>query len=273
MNRIKLIVSDLDGTLLSERNELEQEVLDTIERFRASGGQFTIATGRPLITALPILQTLNIELPVILCNGAVIAKDGHVVEQHCFLLAKLSHLLIEAHDEGLTVLLFCHSNIFIFEHTADAKVYEQKEKISCTVIPLEGMEWAEKQADKVILIGDIERSLFLWKKYQSALDDYFGAFQSEYNYLEIVDKSCSKGSAVTTVAELLGVSREHIMTIGNEMNDLPMYAASAVGVAVANGREGLKEAADYICQKAYGQGVVEAIERFALETALQRGDE
>ncbi|MOA63879.1 phosphoglycolate phosphatase [compost metagenome] len=52
-----------------------------------------------------------------------------------------------------------------------------------------------------------------------------------------------------------------------------MYSASAVGVAVANGREGLKEAADYICQKAYGQGVVEAIERFALETALQRGDE
>ncbi|MNR65967.1 phosphoglycolate phosphatase [compost metagenome] len=63
------------------------------------------------------------------------------------------------------------------------------------------------------------------------------------------------------------------MTIGNEMNDLPMYAVSAIGVAVANGREGLKDAADYICQKAYGQGVVEAIERFALETALQGRDE
>ena len=80
--------------------------------------------------------------------------------------------------------------------------------------------------------------------------------------MEIVDKSCSKGTGVSIIADMLGIAQEHIMTVGNELNDLPMYSRSAIGVAVANSREDLKAAADYVCELAYGQGVIEAIEHF-----------
>jgi len=259
---IQLIISDLDGTLLSPSNKLEQNVLYTIEKYKSTGGHFTIATGRPLVTALPILEELQIDLPVILCNGAVIAKRNEIIEQHSFQLSEFSQLLIEAHESGLTVLLFCETDVFIFEHTADSIVYEKKEVISCKLLPIEEMNWLHLKAEKVILMGNFDTSKSIWDKHLESVGDRFEAFQSEYNYLEIVDKSCSKGNAVSIVAEKLGIAKEHIMTIGNELNDLPMYSRSGIGVAVANSREDLKAAADYVCDQAYGQGVVEAIERF-----------
>jgi len=264
MSPIKFVVSDLDGTLLSEENELEEEVIHAVEAFRAIGGRFTIATGRPLITALPIIDKLNIDLPVILCNGAAIAKNGQIVEQNNFRVTEVMDLLVEGHRQGLTILIFCQSAIFTFQHTTEARQYEHKERIKCTVVSAQQVRGLDKRADKVILMGDIRISLALWHRYEGLLGDRIDVYQSEYNYLELVAKHCSKGSAVSSVAELLGINREHIMTIGNEMNDLPMYAASAIGVAVANGRMELKEAADYVCRQTYGQGVAEAIRRFAL---------
>ncbi|WP_019536254.1 HAD family hydrolase [Paenibacillus ginsengihumi] len=70
MSGIKLIVSDLDGTLLlSPDHQLREAVLGVIHRFQLRGGYFTIATGRPLLTARRTIERLGIELPVIPCNG------------------------------------------------------------------------------------------------------------------------------------------------------------------------------------------------------------
>ncbi len=268
---IRLVVSDLDGTLLSASNELETSVLQTIESYRAQGGYFTIATGRPLVTAMPIVKKLKIDLPIILCNGAVIVQSGQVIEQYNFLLSSLTDLLSEAHHNGLAVLMFCQSHVYIFGHTSDTVVYEEKEVIACEKLSFDLGKWRELQAEKVILMGEFRLSQSLWEKQCSVTKSRFEAFQSEYNYLEIVDKKCNKGKAVAFVASKLGIRREQIMTIGNERNDLPMYAYSRIGAAVANSREELLQAADYICSKPYGQGVIEVMERFAMKEAFMSG--
>ncbi len=266
VNRIRLIISDLDGTLLSPESKLKQPVIDEINRFRAMGGLFTIATGRPLATTKPIADKLHIDLPLILCNGAVIAQEGQPVSRYDYSLYEAAPLLHEAHCRGLNVLMFCGSEVFTFKYTEDTHYYERKENISCRVLAISAINWKYRRVDKVILLGDIDVSRSLWGKYNAILGKRLTTIQSEHNYLEIIDRRCSKGNAAAKLAHMLQIHPNEIMTLGNECNDISMIRMAGIGVAVANGHEQLKAEADYISSKANGDGVIEAIKLFATES-------
>lgn len=69
MQQIRFIISDLDGTLLSESHHLTPQVCEAVQKYKLNGGWFTFATGRPYITVKPIAEKLGIEIPFICCNG------------------------------------------------------------------------------------------------------------------------------------------------------------------------------------------------------------
>lgn len=265
MSGIKLIVSDLDGTLLSPDHRLRDDVLGAIRSFQLQGGYFTIATGRPLLTARRTIERLGIELPVILCNGAVIAVKGEPVESHGIDAGGLAGLLRDAAEAGVNVLQFRSDSIEVFRRTSAIEQFEHKEEIACRVVPLEKEVWAQGTLEKVILLGDIKTSLGVWERWRSRLGEMVAALQSESDYLELVSIRAGKGAALRKVAGMLGVKRHETMAIGNQMNDLSMLQEAGIGVAVANSAESLKQAADYICRASYGEGVAEAIKVWAFE--------
>lgn len=262
---ISLVASDLDGTLLSPDHQLQPQLLRAIESFRLHGGIFTIATGRPYQTALPFIRQLNIDVPVILCNGAVIMEKEQLILQQSFQAASLQRLIEDAYAKGLQVFMFSHLDVYVFAKHAETEAYEHKENITCKMMDYHSTAWKSLYIEKVILIGSVELARRLWEQHAEETK-HFQAFQSEVNYLEIVDRACSKGTAIQQVSQRLNISRERIMSIGNELNDLPMFEASAIGVAVANANSQLKQAASYICNNAYGEGVLEAIERLLTQT-------
>lgn len=258
-SNIRCIVSDLDGTLLMPDHSLPNEVVMAIKRYTEAGGLFTIATGRPLLTAKSIIEQMDIEIPVILCNGAVLASAGKVIERSSLEVETLADLLIDANEHGLMVLLFREQCIETFARNEDVEAFERKELVKCRLVSVSSASWKLGELEKVILLGNIDKIEALWSKWSSKLENTVAKFQSEPNYVELISAKTSKGKALERLSEMLGIDRASMMAIGNQMNDLPMLQAAGVGVAVANSPAELKAAADYVCSASYGAGVIEAI--------------
>lgn len=115
---IRCVVSDLDGTLLSDDHAVAEDVLRRIRQYIQDGGLFTIATGRPLKTAQGMMSKLGIQIPVILCNGAVVFWNGEIVERHPLETEVLSGLVLDALQSGLDVLLFRDDTVETFGSSA-----------------------------------------------------------------------------------------------------------------------------------------------------------
>ncbi|MCI3926888.1 HAD family hydrolase [Paenibacillus sp. TRM 82003] len=261
MKDIRLVVSDLDGTLLSPDHKVSRSVITSIRKYVREGGLFTIATGRPLYTARSVIDQIGIDIPVILCNGAVLAAGGHVLERSMLRAVKVADLLSHAHAAGLNVLLFRESGIEVFDRNAEIDAFEHKESVVCKVVEPESKEWRGGELEKAILLGDMHQVKAVLEHWKSVLDTDISVFQSEPNYVEVVSGGVNKGTALLRLSVMLGVRPEQIMAIGNQMNDLPMLRQAGIGVAVANSPDELKKNADYVCHTSYGGGVVEAIEQ------------
>lgn len=266
MNPIRLIVSDLDGTLLSADHALPSSTATAIREYVSRGGCFTLATGRPFITARPIIQQLGLDLPIILCNGAVLARaNGLPLERSGISLASLYNLLNAADQSGLDVLLFCGDEVQTLARNINIATYERKEAVTCSLINLHEIQESGTEIEKAILLGPVELSRRLFAKFADrspALHSSIAAFQSEDNYLELVPGQVSKGTALQRLAATLDIPLDQVMAIGNQLNDLPMLEAAGIGVAVANSPDELKQAADYVCGASYSEGVLEAMERY-----------
>ncbi|MCU6711745.1 HAD family hydrolase [Paenibacillus sp. J5C_2022] len=262
MCAIRLVVSDLDGTLLSEDHTLSPSVKRTVRQFVEKGGLFTFATGRPFLTAADYELELKLGLPYILCNGSIIAQKGEMIESHIFQGGDLLPLLEEADEAGLDVLLFQEKQVSVFRVTEGVRTFERKESTACRMLDRGLEEWKALDLQKVILMGDVSISRRLWDRHVPDFNGTFTGLQSESNYWEIIPGSQSKGAALRKLAERMGIRREEIMALGNQMNDLDMLHYAGIGVAVANSPDELKRHADYICSSSYGDGVVEAMERF-----------
>ncbi|GGF93891.1 HAD family hydrolase [Paenibacillus aceti] len=268
MNPIRLIVSDLDGTLLSAAHTLPSSTAAAIREYIRQGGCFTLATGRPYITARPIIQQLGLNLPVILCNGAVVARSNGMTLARCGIsLASLYDLLYAACQDGLDVLLFCGEEVWSLARSSNIVDYERKEGVTCSLISLHEIQQSSSEIEKAILLGPIEHSRRLFAEFADrspAFHPSIAAFQSEDNYLELVPGQVSKGTALQQVATILDIPLDQVMAIGNQLNDLPMLQAAGIGVAVANSPEELRQAADYVCESSYSEGVLEAMEHYIM---------
>ncbi|WMT41943.1 HAD family hydrolase [Paenibacillus sp. D2_2] len=266
MNPIRLIVSDLDGTLLSADHTLPSSTATAIREYINQGGYFTLATGRPFITARPIIQQLKLNLPIILCNGAVLtAANGMPLERYGISLNSLYDLLTTADQSGLDVLLFCGDEVQTLARNINIAAYERKEGVTCSLISLHEIQECGTEIEKAILLGPVEHSRRLFAEFAErspVLHSMITAFQSEDNYLELVPGQVSKGTALHRLAAMLDIPLDQVMTIGNQLNDLPMLEAAGIGVAVANSPDELKQAADYVCEASYSEGVLEAMERY-----------
>lgn len=263
MSGIRLIVSDLDGTLLSESGEVTDPVREAVRRFRAAGGMFTIATGRIAASAMKYAEALALDAPCILCNGSVIADRREVLESAVLPLVEIAPFLEEADERGIAVLLFpLGGGIRVLRRTEEVLKFERKESVVCGFVDARTAEWKRQTVQKVLQIGDMRRIRDAWDKHRDRLRELCSTVQSEEDYFEIIPPNQSKGKALIKLMERLRVEPSEVMAIGNQLNDLDMIVHAGIGVAVRNSHPDLIRTADYVCAGAYGDGVVEAMERF-----------
>lgn len=224
---LRLLVSDVDGTLLDPEGRLNRRVVRALRRFVEAGGQLSLATGRPPELVLPIARRIHTTLPIVTNNGARIVhpKDGQTIAAST-LPAELVRALWE-YALGYDVTLFFAGQGTLFGGP-------RKEELAFwTGLPYLATDpHTFPPADKAVLYGDpqAQQEVIHWLQRQlpgtTAVKNGSGH--------ELLAPGASKGSGVVQLAAMSGISLSETVVVGDELNDLSMLRVAGVAAAVGN---------------------------------------
>lgn len=263
---IKMIVSDLDGTLVDsgkEGYEISTELIEQIHKFQQMGKIFTIATGRSRETTVSVINKIGIYSPYIIYNGAeIIDKSGNKIYSDKFPLKVWIPFLIKLQEIGASIIFSYEGKMVCFKYTEQVLEYEKKERIKCHILN-EQLFHSNLEVNKILIIGEVAEYKMYWEDLYDSLKNEFRYVISEDNYMEILSQGISKGSALKHLKKYLNIKDEEVVGIGNHMNDKELIEEAHIGVAVGNAAEELKSIANIVTEGKYEQGVIEVIKKFA----------
>ena len=263
---IKLLVSDIDDTLIGDDLKLSQRTIDTIKKVQDKGVRVAIATGRTHDSAYPYVDQLNLHGPVLSFQGAVIV-DTLTKEtiRYCPLpYEQAKEVLAFAEEHECYAQYYAMDKMFIEKHCAESDGY-----ISLTKVPAEevGAPLKDKldfDPIKVLLIADAEKIGRLYDIAKERFGDSMEIARSKQLYLEFTHPDANKGEAVKILAKRYNIPMEEVMTIGDGLNDIPMIKAAGLGVAIGNAYEATKAVADVIAEPQDEDGAAKAMEQYIL---------
>jgi len=264
MSKYKLLASDVDGTLTAYGLRVSGRVENAIERLKANGKLFTLATGRNILGLKSFKSLVSGGVPLITYHGAVITDaDGNKLFER-LLPRDVTRRIIElGWDRSRAVMLWNKGVMYANKTSAELRALESFCGESAVIIK-DIAETDGFEASKVIWIDDadcVERHL----EYVAERDTSgFSYYTSHPFFLEFVPEGIDKGAALKVLSGMLGIDREEIVAVGDGMNDLSMVEYAGLGVAMGNAPDELKRAADFVAPTAEEDGLAVVIERFML---------
>ena len=270
-----LYISDLDGTLLNRNAELSSYTKDTLNRMIADGLCFSVATARTAATAFKILDGVQWKVPLVLLNGVLIydvAQSRYV--QVLPLSVKTASTIISAlHELNTTGLMYQLKNDeqITYYETLEHKPlrdFIEERKVRYNKV-FQNANFSDVPPEDIIYFTLLDKQ----EKIQGAheilsvipdicLSVYKDIYSTDLWYLEIHNDKATKQNGTLYLREAYGF--EHIIGFGDNLNDLPMFAACDVKIAVENANPEVRTAADYICDANDNDGVVKWLEENAL---------
>lgn len=265
MGKIKLVAVDLDDTLLSKELELTSRVKEAVSAVQAAGVRFTVSTGRMYKSALTFARELDVDIPLITYQGALVKSSlsGETLLYRPLPLVYAREIISRVQKLGYHLNGYLDDRLLIERHTPESRRYAAISGVEAEAVG-SLLEFFDRDPVKILAISEeplLDRlSAELTPVYRGKVH----IVKSKPHFLEFSHPLATKGEALAFLAGLYGINREEIMAVGDSYNDLEMLEYAGLGVVVANARDDVKKAADYVTSASYGDGVVEALEKFVL---------
>ena len=270
---IKLMISDVDGTLVGKDKSLSQATVDAVKRLRAAGVVFTLISARPLSGVMEIVRRLGLDVPVGAYNGGTIARpDGTVVSAERLDEGAAREALEMFDLDWVTTWVFAdglwHTKTTDTPHNSSEIVTAAQQP---TVV--ESFSGLTDRIDKIVAVSDEEPRLAeLETTTQAALGEHATVARSQVYYLDVTAPKANKGHGVTALARAIGVPLAHVAVIGDGQNDVYMFKVAGLSIAVDNASDEVKKAADHVTASNVDDGVAKAIDRYVLPAAQPTKD-
>lgn len=261
--KVRLVVSDVDGTLVGADCVMGEGIRQLAQLLAENHIAFTLASGRPVGMLEEYRKALGITLPVVASNGAAGHDGEKFIWEELLPAEAVKRTAEEADRMGLAVFLTDETTEGVYRQNDYIRRKSQESGLYKHLIHPEGDEWDRIRIQKLMIIDpdspgrcDILRPLLEEKKNRIHVVRYGS------RCFEAMPEGCSKGTGIAKLARYLGISQKEILVIGDNVNDLDMFSAAGVRVAVGNAEAVLKDQADYVCQGETVYGVIEAVKRF-----------
>ncbi|MEM7280541.1 MAG: HAD family hydrolase [Pseudomonadota bacterium] len=273
---MEIIVFDLDGTLLNEASEISDYTSETLRLLSKRGIAYTVATGRTLHSARAVLEGHGFELPQAYKNGVMIwHPDQQRFSSGAMLTAQeLDHVVHACIRQDLTPFVFTlgeNQQSTVYHPPLHSSMEQKLVKYFSTHerIDLRDLSLLPRHASithiNSIGPGDAINAVLQAVKHEPNIVAYSGdAWEGEgRRWLDIHHSDASKGGAVKTLKELLGLER--VICFGDNDNDLSMFEAADECYAPENAKENIKSAATAVIGHHDEEGIAEFLrERFEL---------
>ncbi|PAY14694.1 Cof-type HAD-IIB family hydrolase [Bacillus sp. 7705b] len=268
---MKLIATDLDGTLLNSKHQVSSENENALRQAQRDGIEVVVSTGRAYFDVVTIFEPLGIKTWVISANGAVIHDpDG-----------RLYHSETIDKKRAYDILSWLESENYYYEVFTDSAIYTPQNGRQLLDVELDRFKSANPKADLSVLMQAAEvqysqsgfayietfQELFEedkqidfynilgfsffkdkleagWQRYQEDKDLTLVS-SADHNF-ELSSKKASKGQALERLAKRLNIPMKETAAVGDSLNDRSMLEAAGKGVAMGNAREDIKAIADAV---------------------------
>jgi Cof subfamily protein (haloacid dehalogenase superfamily) len=262
---IALVISDVDGTLVTGDKRVTAATRAALGRLRAAGIGFSIASARPPIGLKGLVAELGLDLPMGSFNGAsVVRPDLSVIEE----------LMIPepAARAALDQLLAADLDVWVFAEGAwclrdPDGPYTDLERRTIGAPPrvVPDLGTLMGATSKIVGVSHDHAHLAACEaRIGAALAGRATVHRSQAYYLDVTPPGLDKGGFVTWMSRHLGIPSERIATFGDAGNDRPMFAASGVSVAMGNAEADVQAAATYVTDGNDADGFANGIARFIL---------
>lgn len=271
-DKIRLICSDIDGTLISRQQEVPPINLRALSRFIDNGGKFAIVTGRFKTGALGIANKLGLkvsDIAGVYDNGAYVEADGHSIGAYGVPHEALLEIAERAHSYSARPVMFSGETWAVEEVDKWWKdingFYEGRGVVApFTEIIEQSKKDNYEEPVKLVLRLDEHEKMQMLKEDLSISYPSLLFFLSHPDILEVSLKQVDKGTGIEALASYYGLKLENIMAFGDFDNDVPMLKKAGFGVAMQNGTPDALSSANYITDTNENGGVGKAIEKFLL---------
>jgi Cof subfamily protein (haloacid dehalogenase superfamily) len=285
---MRLIATDMDGTLLNKQSEISEENIRAIQKAKEQGIEVVIVTGRSYDSALQCLQLAGLVCPVICLNGAEIRSEDGTKLKSVPLSTELYRKIQSAcQQEDIYFEVFTNHGVYADNRERAIQVMID---IIATANPDFNEEkvrnYAEKRLevehfhfignyDRLFLLEDLEIYKVLAFSFneetlktirqQLEIESELAITSSARDNLEFNHINAQKGIALKAFAEQKGIKMEEVMALGDNFNDVSMLQMAGRGVAMGNAEEKIKKMCRYVTKTNNEHGVAYAIEEMLKE--------
>ncbi len=236
-----LLVSDFDDTLYGEDMQIAPANLTALDYFTREGGIFTVATGRAHPTFAPHARCAPINAPVVLSNGSALYdfRDNSMVYETVLPLRVQDDLIQVARDiPEIGFEAYHNDEIYVYQPNDVTASHLRRAGATAQEVPIDRMPlpWSKvilQQRNEILL----ETQRYMLQRWA----DHYEVIFSNAVLLELTRKGSNKGGMVSYLANYLGIDSKKIYCVGDNQNDIPMLAISAIPFAPSNCAQAVKD--------------------------------
>ena len=260
---IRLVLSDIDGTLITPTKEVTPSALQAISDLRARGIAFAIASSRPVRGMAKVAETVKADTPLSGFNGGrIVDAQGAVLNDMRFPEGVVTEVVATLRELGLHVWVFAGDDWHITDPHGP-RIVNETHSIGYEAIVHAGFpEPVLAHANK--LVG-VSMDYPLVERAEALLNERFAgvlsATRSQPFYLDITPEGATKGAVVHFLAKHLGITPREVLTIGDGDNDTLMFAESGFSFAMGNGADAVKARADAVTARNSDEGFAKAMQQ------------
>lgn len=255
LKKIKLIVSDVDGTLVNNSNQIGELTKELVPKLKKKGILFSLASQRIYSSLIPIATSLDIEIPLISLNGALVKGRGGEVLSKAVINPKKVEKAVTMAQKTLVRVALCYNDEIIY--TDDNSVLKDfMSRVGTTYRLVDSYDKYMDDVLEIILMGNDKASV---KNIMSKMKFPFNfslklkyyrsnSMDKVYN-LEILKKGVSKKTGLQVLAKHLGIKKNEVVVFGDWYNDRDLFDFGGMNVALNNAVPELKDKAHHITEK------------------------
>jgi Cof subfamily protein (haloacid dehalogenase superfamily) len=265
MSDVRLLLADVDGTLVTQEKELTERAADAVHELHDAGVRFAVTSGRPPRGMEMLIEPLALSTPISAFNGGVVVEpDMTVIEQKVIPDKLVAPIIGTLDSAGVDVWLYRGADWFVRNAKAP---HVDREAWTVQFDPTVVASF-DDLTDGIAKIVGVSDDHALVASVANAVHDEFGddvsSARSQPYYVDVTHPKANKGSVVDFLSQRYGIPEPNIATIGDMPNDVLMFARSGLSIAMGQSDREVQRAARRVTTSNEEEGFANAVERFIL---------
>jgi Cof subfamily protein (haloacid dehalogenase superfamily) len=267
--KYKLLVVDIDGTLLGRERNISDENKEALARARKSGVGVALSTGRAVLACRSVLDQLELDGHHIFFDGALVSDLGEEIYAEPLEGGVVRESIEFARSLKIDLELYTTTHYFVERETWSTDAHRKFFGIEPTIVDFNGL-WERERIIKGGLASvnpeQVAKARQFYARFDSSL--HFSLARSpafpDVEFANVVARDVSKGRALEALTIHLGMSPEEAMAVGDGTNDISLLSRAGLAVAMGNAPDEVKAVADHVTLDVDQSGLAAAVERFLL---------